>query len=85
MGLLERVFAGTNPLDLVRDSFIHIRAWLSEKKVDHDEAKYLGEMTRKVDWSNFIEKEDFVKLLEYFSTRSSVSEDLSWADVVGLD
>ena len=85
MGYLERLFASASPLDFVRDSFIHIHAWLLERKVDPDEAGLLGNMTRKVDWSDHFEKKEFVRLMEYFSERSSTSEELSWAAVVGLD
>lgn len=85
MGYLERIDEGDGPLDFVRDSFIHIHAWLSEKKVDADEAELLADMTRKVDWSDYVEKKGFVRLMEYFSGRDSVSEDLTWAGVVGLD
>ena len=85
MGYLDRIFAGSGPSDFIRDSFIYIRAWLSEKKVDPEEAEFLADMTRKVDWSDDVEKSSFVELMEYFSRRSSLSEDLSWAEVVGLD
>ena len=84
MGYFERLFAGSSPLEIVRDSFIHIHAWLSERRVDSDEAELLADMTRKVDWGDDVEKDEFAKLLEYFSGRSSMSEDLSWAEVVGL-
>lgn len=85
MGYLERIFAGASPVDCLCDTFISIRAWLAEKKVDADEAEYLADMTRKVDWNDFGEKTGFVELMEYLSGRSSMSEDLSWAAVVGLD
>ena len=39
MGYLERIFEGSGPLDFVRDRFIHTHAWLSEQKVNPDEAK----------------------------------------------
>lgn len=85
MGYLERLFTGTSPLDFVRDAFRHIRTWLSEEKVDSAEAELLEEMSRKVDWSDDVEKRDFLGLLEYFSTRSSMSEDMTWGEVVGLE
>ena len=49
MGYLERLFEGSSPLDFVRDRFIHTQAWLSEQKVNPDEAGLLADMTRKVD------------------------------------
>ena len=85
MPYLDRVFAGAGPLDFVRDTFIHIHAWLSEEKVNYSEAKLLEDMTRKVDWSDHVEKKHFAELMDYFSTRSSISEDLTWAGVVGLE
>lgn len=85
MGFLQRILAGGIPLDCVRESFTHIHAWLTEKKLDSAEAELLADMTRKVDWSDHVEKEDFGRLMDYFSTRSSISEDLSYAEVVLLD
>ncbi len=85
MDYLERVYAGANPLELVNDTFFCIHGWFTEMKVDSDEAELLADMTRKVDWTDQYERHHFVKLTKYFSTRSSISEDLSWGEVVGLD
>ena len=82
MGYLKGMFDGSGPLDFARDSFILIHAWLSDQKVNPDEAEYLADMTRKVDWSDHVEKDEFVQLMEYLSRRSSLSEDLSWGAVV---
>ena len=84
-GYLDRIFAGAGPLDFVRDTFIHIHAWLAEDKVDSGEAELLADMTRKVDWDDDVEKQGFLELMEFFSERSSMSEDLSWPEVVGLE
>ena len=85
MSYLERLFLGPGPYDFVRESFIHIHAWLTEKRVNSAEAELLADMTRKLDWEDYYEKEGFVRLMEYMSERSSISEDMSWAEVVGLD
>ncbi len=85
MSYLERVYAGANPLELINDTFVRIHAWFTEKKLDSDEAELLADMTRKVDWTDQYERDHFVQLTDYFSTRSSMSEDLSWGEVVGLD
>lgn len=85
MNYSARILAGVDTRDFLRDTFIHIHAWVLEKKVDAYEAEFLADMTRKIDWNDHSEKEEFVGLMEYFSGRSSVSEDLSWAEVVGLD
>ena len=73
---------GYGPSDFVRETFIHLHAWLAEQAVAPNEAEYLGDMTRKVDWNDDAEKEDFLVLMEYFSGRSSVSSDMSWGEVV---
>ena len=77
-----RIKEGSGPSDFVRDSFIYIHAWLSEQIVNPDEAEYLADMTRKVDWSDHAEKEDFLMLMDYFSRRHSLSSDMSWGEVV---
>lgn len=59
-----------------------IHEWSFERKVDPDEAELLADMTLKVDWSNDVEKNDFVQLMEYFSERDLLSEDLSRNEVV---
>lgn len=84
MGYLE-FFWALSPLDLVRETFVHIHAWLSERTVDPDEAEFLADMNRKVDWNDDVEKDEFIGLMEYFHERSSSSEDLSWPEVVSLD
>ena len=78
-------FLGDCPDNLMRDNFTHIHAWLKEKRINADEAELLADMTRKVDWEDQYEREDFVELMEHFSSRSSTSEDMSWPEVVGLD
>lgn len=85
MDYLERLFTGIGPLDFVRDTFRHVRIWLLREKVATAEADFLAEMSRKVDWSDEIETREFLGLLQYFSARSSISEDLSWGEVVGLE
>ena len=76
---------GPGPLNFVRDSFIYIHAWLTERRIEAGEAELLADMTRNVDWEDQYEKEGFVRLMEYFSDRSSISEDMSWPEVVCLD
>lgn len=76
---------GAGPLDFVRDSFMFIHAWLTEERIDAAEAELLADMTRKVDWEDQYERKGFVRLMEYFSGRSSISEDMSWPEVVRLD
>ena len=79
----DTIYNSSSPLDSLRNTFTYIQAWLAERKVDPDEAELLADMTRKVDWNHHAEKEDFVGLMRYFSRRSSSSEDLTWAQVVG--
>ena len=64
---------------------MYIHAWLYDQRLNSDEAKLLEDMTNKVDWKHCGEAEDFARLMDYFSTRSSTSEDLSYAEVVRLD
>ena len=78
MDYRRRIKEGSGPSDFVRDSFISIQAWLSEQIVAPGEAEYLADMTRKVDWSEHAEKEDFLMLMDYFSRRYSLSSDVSW-------
>ena len=78
MDYRRRIKEGSGPSDFVRDSFISIHAWLSEQIVAPGEAEYLADMTRKVDWSEHAEKEDFLMLMDYFSRRYSLSSDVSW-------
>ena len=82
MDYRKRINEGSGPSDFVRDSFIYLHAWLSKQIVAPDEAEYLADMTRKVDWSDHAEKEDFIMLMDYFYRRSSVSSDMSWGEVV---
>lgn len=82
MDYRKRIREGSGPSDFVRDSFIYLHAWLLEQIVAPSEAEFLADMTRKVDWSDHAEKEDFLTLMDYFSRRSSVSSDMSWGEVV---
>lgn len=61
---------------------IHIHEWLSKRKVDPDEAELLADMTRKIDWSDDVEKDEFAELMEYFFSRDLSSGDLSRIEVV---
>ena len=85
MNYIKRVYAGANPVELMKDTFIRIQAWFTMGRLSTNEAEYLADMTRKVDWDDQYERDDFVQLTRYFSSRSSISEDLSWGEVVGLD
>lgn len=86
MGYLERLFIGSGPSDLVHDSIMFIRAWLTETRIDASEAEFLADMTLKVDWEDQTEKNGFIRLMEYLSLRGSISEDdMSWPEVVRLD
>ena len=82
MDYRQRMNQGFGPSDFVRDSFTSLQAWLSEQIVAPSEAEYLADMTRKVDWSDHAEKEDFLMLMDYFSRRSSLPSDMSWGEVV---
>ena len=85
MRYLQRVYEGANPLELMDEMFFRIHDWFTEKRLDSDEKELLADMNLKVDWNDQYEREHFVQLTECFSTRSSISEDLSWGEVVGLD
>ena len=82
MGYRKRITEGSGPADFTRDTFTYIHAWLKEEIVAPDEAEFLVDMTRKVDWSDHAEKENFLMLMDYFSRRSSLSSDMSWGEVV---
>ena len=82
MDYRKSIKEGSGPSDFVRDSFIYIHTWLSEQIVAPDEAEYLANMIRKVDWSHHAEKEDFLMLMDYFARRSSLGSDMSWGEVV---
>lgn len=60
----------------------HIHGWLLKQKVDPYEAELLADMTLKVDWSDGVEKDEFVQLMEYLSRRSLSSKGLSRIGVV---
>lgn len=59
-----------------------VHEWLSEREVNPDEAELLADMTLKIDWSNNVEKDEFVKLMEYLSRRSLLFNGLSRVRVV---
>ena len=40
-------------------------------------------MTRKVDWSDHVDKDEFVQLMKHLSRRSSLFRGPPWAAVVG--
>ena len=82
MGYRKRITEGSGPSDFTRDTFTYLHAWLKEEIVTPDEAEFLVDMTRKVDWSDHAEKENFLMLMDYFSRRSSLSSDMSWGEVV---
>ena len=82
MGYFERLSKCSCPLDFVRCSMSHIHGWLLKQKVDPYEAELLADMTLKVDWSDGVEKDEFVQLMEYLSRRSLSSKGLSRIGVV---
>ena len=74
-----------SPVHFRKKSFRYIYNWLLERKIDHDEARFLADMVRLVDWRDRVEMEGFVVLMDYLSRRSLLFGESSWAAAVGCD
>ena len=85
MDCLQMISKCYSPVRFRKKSFRYVYNWLLEKKINHNEARFLADMVRKVDWTSHVEKEGFVELMSYLSRRSLLFGKSSWAAAVGYD